>query len=74
MNFGASKGRGFDRVLIHPTDHMLRWLRNDKQALANQTRAKLYVALTRARMSVAVVANLNQEDAPVGFELFAPAF
>lgn len=72
MNFGASKGRGFDRVLVYPTDDMLRWLRNDTQALAAQTRAKLYVALTRARMSVAIVANLSREQVPAGFEHFAP--
>jgi hypothetical protein len=69
MNFGGSKGCGFDRVIILPTEPMLRWLRHVNEPLAPQTRAKFYVALTRARHSVALVADWR-EDIPPGFSLF----
>lgn len=54
-NFGESKGLSFDRVLIHPTKDMLTWLWARDTKLAFSTRAKFYVALTRARHSVAIV-------------------
>lgn len=56
MNFGASKGRNFDRVLIFPTTPIKDFLANgDTTALEDQSRSKLYVAVTRARYSVAFV-------------------
>lgn len=55
MNFGVSKGLTFDRTLIYPTKKMLDWIQNDETELAFPTRAKLYVALTRARHSVGIV-------------------
>ena len=55
QNFGASKGRTYDRVLIYPTNPIRKWLRNNSTDLSSQTRAKFYVALTRARYSVAFV-------------------
>jgi superfamily I DNA/RNA helicase len=70
MNFGKSKGCGFDRVVILPTREMLKWIRNVDQELKAQTRAKFYVALTRARYSVALVADWCDDDIPVGFSLF----
>ena len=54
-NFGESKGLSFDRVLIYPTKDMLGWVFDRQTKLATMTRAKLYVALTRARHSVALV-------------------
>jgi ATP-dependent DNA helicase UvrD/PcrA len=71
MNFGASKGRGFDRVIILPTAPMLKWVRNGDEKLAPITRAKFYVALTRARQSVALVADWRDGDIPDGFSPFA---
>lgn len=54
INIGVSKGRTFDRVLIFPTKPMLRYLRDkDPKRLAAPER--LYVAVTRARYSVAFV-------------------
>jgi DNA helicase II / ATP-dependent DNA helicase PcrA len=70
MNFGESKGRGFDRVIILPTGPMHKWLRNVDEELAPQTRARFYVALTRARHSVALVADWRDDDIPVGFSPF----
>lgn len=54
MNFGESKGRGFDHVVILPTEPMRRWLSEPATDLKPQSRAKFYVALTRARHSVAI--------------------
>lgn len=55
MNFGEAKGLSFDRVLIYPTDPFIRWLKDNKSELKETSRSKLYVAITRARHSVAIV-------------------
>lgn len=70
MNFGASKGLGFDHVAIHPTKGMVDWLSNVSEPLKSITRAKLYVALTRARFSVAIVADWTGKAVPAGFSLY----
>lgn len=54
MNFGESKGLTFDRVLIYPTKPILQWLEDNSSELAPTSRSKFYVALTRARYSVAI--------------------
>jgi DNA helicase-2/ATP-dependent DNA helicase PcrA len=53
-NMGDVKGLTFDRVLINPTVTMLKHLQKGDE-LAGETRAKFYVAITRARYSVAVI-------------------
>ena len=55
INFGVSKGLTFNRVLIYPTDTMMKWLIDRSFKLADISRSKLYVALTRARHSVGIV-------------------
>lgn len=55
LNFGESKGQTFDRVLIYPTKRMLKWVRDFETNLKNQTKAKFYVAITRAKFSVGIV-------------------
>jgi DNA helicase-2/ATP-dependent DNA helicase PcrA len=55
INFGVSKGLTFERVLIYPTTDMEKWIKNKNHQLKNTTRAKFYVALTRAKYSVGVV-------------------
>ena len=57
MNFGESKGLSFDRVLIYPTNPFLDWLKDNNTELAETSRSKLYVAITRARHSVAIISN-----------------
>ncbi|AQX00109.1 UvrD-helicase domain-containing protein [Elizabethkingia anophelis] len=57
MNFGESKGLSFDRVIIYPTKPFLDWLKDSNTELTEISRSKLYVALTRARYSVAIVNN-----------------
>lgn len=61
-NFGNSKGMGFDHVLIYPTDNMKNWIFDTNVDLNAVTRAKLYVAITRARHSVAFVCDKNSQD------------
>ena len=51
---------------------MLKWFQNQKNINSDETRAKLYVALTRARYSVAIVYD-NQIVANVhGINIFEP--
>ncbi|GAB6989894.1 DEAD/DEAH box helicase [Paenibacillus pini] len=56
QNFGLSKGQTFDRVLIIPTKPIKDFLLKGK-ALEGESRAKFYVAVTRARFSVAFLMN-----------------
>lgn len=53
FNMGISKGKTFNRVLIFPTRDMAAWLSDSSNKLKDETKAKLYVAITRARYSVA---------------------
>ncbi len=55
MSFGESKGQTLDRVLIYPTENMIKWLLDDGADMGNAARAKLYVALTRAKYSAAII-------------------
>lgn len=59
MNFGEAKGLSFDRVLIYPTKPFIDWLKDNNAQLAETSRSKLYVAITRARQSVAIMCNEN---------------
>lgn len=55
-NIGVTKGRTFDRVLIFPTGPMKAYLKSKNLDAAGDL-AKFYVAVTRARFSVAFVVN-----------------
>ena len=61
MNFGESKGLGFDRVLIYPTQPILDFILENKN-FDGISRAKFYVAITRARHSVGIVHNFKDGD------------
>lgn len=54
MNFGVAKGSNFDRVLIFPTNPMKKYL-DHRDASKLKAKEKFYVAVTRARYSVAFV-------------------
>ncbi len=54
MNIGRSKGRTYDRVLIFPTAPMTKYLATGDLSQAGDL-SKFYVAVTRARYSVAFV-------------------
>jgi len=60
MNFGESKGLSFDRVLIYPTGPMVSWFKNNNTELRPISRAKFYVAITRARYSVGIECELDE--------------
>ncbi len=55
LNFGASKGLEFARVLVVPTGPVRKWLTTGDAQHVESGRAKLYVATTRAKHSVAFV-------------------
>lgn len=54
LNFGKSKGRTFERVLIFPTSKIIDWIQKGT-VLERTSRSKFYVALTRAQLSAAIV-------------------
>lgn len=54
LNIGKSKGLGADHVLVFPTGEMEKHLQNRTQ-LERQRAAYLYVAITRAKQSVAFI-------------------
>lgn len=55
MNFGASKGLTFERVLIYPHGPARKWLASGDVSHVEKSATKMYVAVTRARYSVAFV-------------------
>lgn len=48
MNMGESKGLTLGDVVIFPTNDMRKWIEGKSIGLKDETRAKLYVAITRA--------------------------
>lgn len=68
MNYGESKGLEWDRVLILPNGTISRALeRGNVHELPESTRSKLYVAITRARTSVAVALSSECALLPVAW-------
>ncbi len=55
INFGAAKGKTFERTLIYPHGPLKKFLRTGRIEDAGKEIAKIYVAITRARQSVAFV-------------------
>lgn len=55
VNFGVSKGSQFKRVLILPTKPIEEFLKTGKAPKSSKSVALLYVAITRAKYSVAFV-------------------
>jgi hypothetical protein len=66
VNIGNAKGLEAAHVLIWPTEPMLQFLRRGKP-LRPQSASALYVAVTRARASVAFIT-----DADIGLPVWAP--
>ena len=52
FNYGGSKGATYERVVIIPVSTTLPFLERQVKITSNQTRAKFYVACTRAKHSV----------------------
>lgn len=55
INIGVAKGKTFERVLLFPTQTMLRFIKNPQDNDNFKEKELLYVAITRAKYSVAVV-------------------
>jgi DNA helicase-2/ATP-dependent DNA helicase PcrA len=55
LNFGAAKGMEFERVLIYPHKMLERFVQSGRIEDAGSEIGKIYVAVTRARQSVAFV-------------------
>ncbi|MBB1517352.1 ATP-binding domain-containing protein [Tessaracoccus sp. MC1679] len=55
LNIGQVKGETFERVILFLPDTMTGYLTGKKSKLAPKSAAQLYVAVTRAMHSVAVV-------------------
>lgn len=71
MNFGASKGLSFRRVLIYVTKPIQKWLGGKKDALGKVvSRSKFYIAVTRAICSVAIVVDDDFHSQCGGVEYF----
>ncbi|MDD3417283.1 MAG: UvrD-helicase domain-containing protein [Lachnospiraceae bacterium] len=70
MNFGEAKGLSFDRTVIYPTKPMLEWIINHSTDLAAQSRSKFYVAITRARYSVAIVFDNKKNIEVEGIKIY----
>ena len=56
INIGVAKGSTFERVLVFPSKTMLKYVR-ERDLSSFKDKARLYVAVTRARHSVAFVAD-----------------
>ena len=61
FNFGESKGKTFERVIIYPTKDMKKWIFDHESELKYGTRAKFYVAITRAKHSVAIISDFSDD-------------
>lgn len=55
LNFGEAKGMTFDRVMIYPHAKLKDFLKSGTMTLSGESKTKSYVAVTRARHSVAFV-------------------
>ncbi|MBT3208717.1 MAG: UvrD-helicase domain-containing protein [Bacteroidetes bacterium] len=69
-NFGESKGLTFNRVLLYPTSNMIEWIKDNnynftkfvrgKEKKLEGVKDKFYVAITRAKYSVAIVFDYDE--------------
>ena len=70
INYGDAKGMTFKRTLIYPHGPLKRFLRSGNIEDAGKEIAKIYVAITRARQSVAFV--VDEEPLMQGLTLYEP--
>ena len=68
-NFGKSKGLGFDRVILYPTDSIIEYLKNGILTKIDNGKLKgtfdipkFYVAITRAKYSVAIIYDYGEKE------------
>lgn len=63
FNYGGAKGATYERVVIVPVSTTLPFIEKQIKIISNQTRAKFYVACTRARYSVVFAVDKPKENA-----------
>jgi len=71
-NFGESKGKTFERIIIYPTKNMGKWIFDHHYNLESGTRAKFYVAITRAKYSVAIIIDFPDSITLDDVQLYNP--
>lgn len=82
FNLGEAKGQTHNRVLIYPTANMLDWIKdnsfdftkmkNGKKEKIVGVREKFYVAITRAKYSVGIVIDYNEDDEYENVKKYTP--
>lgn len=70
INYGAAKGKTFERTLIYPHGPLKKFLQTGKIEDAGKEIAKIYVAITRARQSVAFV--VDDKSLVSGLTIYRP--
>ena len=74
LNFGKSKGLTRERVVIYPSGPMIKWFKNNDADISRAARAKLYVALTRGKHSVAIIMEDSDLKKNQGLPIYYPDF
>lgn len=62
FNYGGAKGATYERVVIVPVSTTLPFIEKQTKITSNQTRAKFYVACTRAKHSVVFAVDKPKEN------------
>lgn len=70
FSFGDSKGLTFTRTIIYPTRPIIEWLKDHTSELTPISRSKFYVALTRAKYSVAIVCSSKDMEKIAGIQTY----
>lgn len=80
LTFGKSKGKTYDRVIIYPTSNIIKWIKDNTFDFTNTkngkkikgVKEKFYVALTRARHSVAIIYDFEEDEEFEGVVKYCP--
>ena len=82
LTFGKSKGKTYERVIIYPTQNIKKWIEDNtfdftkteegKKKKIKDAKEKFYVALTRAKYSVAIVYEYKENEQFEGVNKFTP--
>ena len=62
FNYGGAKGETYERVVIVPVSTTLPFIEKQAKIDSNQTKAKFYVACTRAKYSIVFAINKPKEN------------
>jgi DNA helicase-2/ATP-dependent DNA helicase PcrA len=73
LNYGEAKGMGFERVLLFPHPKLLDVIKSGdvmELGASNETRAKVYVGITRAYQSIGIV--VPDDFVPADIPFYSP--